>query len=141
MAYYMRFLSEDDQPLDLDEILSGLRSADPGFRLDSGVLAKGDELLAELEISRPGEQLFAAEIDDLRDQAGHESPVGQVVTARLGSVTAMLAARVLWQGRTAEQTLTLLDPLWQWLQSHHRGLIQADGEGFYDGQRLILATE
>jgi hypothetical protein len=40
----------------------------------------------------------------------------------------------------AEQTLSLLDPLWHWLQEHHRGLVQADGEGFYEHQRLILAT-
>jgi hypothetical protein len=53
----------------------------------------------------------------------------------------MLAVRVLWQRRTAEQTLALLASLWQRLQSHRRGLIQAGGEGFCEGQRLILATE
>jgi len=42
--------------------------------------------------------------------------------------------------RTAEQTLELLSPLWEWLLANRRGLIQADGEGFYDGQHLILAT-
>jgi hypothetical protein len=63
----MRFLAEDDQPLNLEEIMSGLRSADPGFRLDEHViLAKGEELLAELDVSGPGEELFAAEIDELR---------------------------------------------------------------------------
>lgn len=61
--------------------------------------------------------------------------------ARLESVTAILAVRVLWQERTAEQTFTKLDRMWRWLQSHHRGLVQADGEGFYESQRLILATD
>jgi hypothetical protein len=141
MAYYMRFLCEDDQPPDLDEMLAGLRSADPLFRLDGGILARGAELLGELEVSRSREQLFAAEIDELRDQAEQESAAGHAVSARLDSVTAILAVRVLWQERAAEQTLTLLAPMWQWLQSHYHGFIHADGEGFYEGQRLILETE
>ena len=141
VAYYMRFLSEDDQPLNLEEIMSGLRSADPGFRLDEGgILAKGEELLAELEVNEPGEELFAVEIDELRELARQSSGTGEAVAARLESVTAILAVRVLSQKRTAEQTLSLLDPLWHWLQAYRRGLVQADGEGFYEGQRPILAT-
>ena len=137
----MRFLAEDDQPLNLEEIMSGLRSADPGFRLDKGgILAKGEELLAELDVSGPGEELFTAEIDELRELAGQDNATGQAVAARLELVTALLAVRVLWQKRTAEQTLSLLDPLWRWLQEHRRGLVQADGEGFYERQRLVLAT-
>jgi hypothetical protein len=137
----MRFLAEDDQPLNLEEVMSGLRSADPGFRLDEdGILAKGEELLAELDVSGPGDDLFAAEIGELRELAGQDSAAGQAVAARLELVTAILAVRVLWQKRTAEQTLSLLDPLWHWLQEHRRGLVQADGDGFYEGQRLILAT-
>jgi hypothetical protein len=70
VAYYLRFLSEDDQPLNLDEIISGLRDADPGFRLDEGgILAKGEELLAELDVSGPSDDLFTAEIDDLHELA------------------------------------------------------------------------
>jgi hypothetical protein len=141
VAYDMRFLSEDDQPLNLEEIMAGLRSADPGFRLDEeGILARGEELLAELDVSDPGDDLFTAEIDELRDLAGQDSAAGRAVAARVESVTAILAVRVLWQTRTAEQTLGLLDTLWHWLQAHRRGLVQADGEGFYEGQRLILAT-
>jgi hypothetical protein len=141
MAYYMRFLSEDDQLLNLEEILSGLRSADPGFRLDEdGILARGEELLAELEVSRPGDDLFTAEIDELRELAGQDSAAGQAVATRLELVTAILAVRVLRQERTAEQTLNLLDPLWHRLEAHSHGLVQADGEGFYEAQRLILAT-
>jgi hypothetical protein len=138
----MRFLAKDDQPLNLEEIMSGLRSVDPAFRLDEGgILAKGEELLAELDVSGPGQELFTAEIDELRELAGQDSATGQAVAARLELVTAIVGVRVLWQKRAAEQTLSLLDPLWHWLQAHRRGLVQADGEGFYEGQRLILATE
>lgn len=36
------------------------------------------------------------------------------------------------------RTLDRLVPLWTWLQANRRGLIQADGEGYYDGQELIM---
>jgi hypothetical protein len=44
-----------------------------------------------------------------------------------------VAARVLWQGRRAEEALDLLDPLWDWLTASRHGLVQAHGEGFYAG--------
>jgi hypothetical protein len=45
---------------------------------------------------------------------------------------------VLHQGRSNEETLGLLAPLWDWLTTSRRGLVQADGEGFYDQGELIL---
>jgi hypothetical protein len=139
MGYYLRFLSDDDRPLALGEIMPGLRDA--GFRLaEDGSLYRGDELLAHLEVSKAGDGLFEAERDELRQDAGRGGAAADAVLARLGSVTAILAASVLWQERTAEQTLDLLGPLWEWLLANRRGLIHADGEGFYDGPDLILAT-
>jgi hypothetical protein len=142
MGYYLRFLSEDDRPSALGEIVSGLRNADPGFELgEDGGLKRGDELLAQLEVNKAGDALFETEIDELRKEAEPGGAAARAVTTRLESVTAVLAVRVLWQQRTAEQTLDLLGPLWEWLLANRRGLIQADGEGFYEGQELILATE
>jgi hypothetical protein len=139
VGYYLRFLSEDDRPLALGEMMSGLQ--DIGFRVgEGGTLQRGDELLAQLEVSQPGDGLFEAERDELRDEAERGGAAAGPVLARLGSLTAILAARVLWQERTAEQTLDLLGPLWDWLLANRRGLIHADGEGFYDGQDLILAA-
>ncbi len=142
MGYYLRFLPEDDRPLALGEIVSGLRNADPGFHLEEdGGLMRGDELLAQLEVNKAGDALFEIEIDELGQEAEPGGAAASAVTTRLESVTAVLAVRVLWQQRTAEQTLDLLGPLWEWLLANRRGLIQADGEGFYEGQELILATE
>jgi hypothetical protein len=138
VGYYIRFLLEDDRPLSLEEIMAGLRAADPGFALTGGDLTRGGELIAQLDISLPGSGVFEDDIDMFREQAG--SAGGAEVAARLGSVTAILAARVLWQGRTAEETLDLLGPLWDWLTASRRGLVHADGEGFYDQGELILQT-
>ncbi len=53
-----------------------------------------------------------------------------------------------WQGQTSflsmwepEATLQKLDPLWGWLISHRKGLLKADGEGYYDHSGLMLKVE
>ena len=112
----------------------GLRAADPGFALtDGGDLTRGGELIAELDISLPGSGVFEDAIGLFREQAG--SAGGAEVAARLGSVTAILAARLIWQGRTAEETLDQLGLVWDWLTASKRGLVHADGEGFGLGHR------
>jgi hypothetical protein len=139
VGYYLRFLSEDDRPLVLGEIMPGLQNT--GFWIDEGgTLHRGDELLAQLEVNQAGDGLFEAERDELRQEAERGGAAAGPVLTRLGSLTAILAVRVLWQERTAERTLDLLGPLWDWLLANRRGLIHADGEGFYDGQELILAA-
>ena len=41
----------------------------------------------------------------------------------------------------AEETLDALGPLWSWLQENRRGMLQADGEGYYDVNGLVLEVE
>jgi hypothetical protein len=139
MGCYMRFLLEDDRPLSLDVIMAGLSAVDPGFALSAGGdLTRGGELLAQLELNQPGDGLFEDGVGLLCEQA--EDAGKPEVATRLGSVTAILAAQVLLQGRDTEETLDLLDPLWEWLIATRRGLLHADAEGFYDRGELILQT-
>jgi hypothetical protein len=37
--------------------------------------------------------------------------------------------------------LKAIDPLWRWLHANRRGLLQADGEGYYDAKGLVLELE
>ena len=139
----MRFFVEDGQPLTLDELSSGLRGIDPAFRIEAdGEVYRGDRLLGQAEISATGDELFQAEVDEFVEKIEDTEEDGKAELAgRLKQVTAVLAVEVLMQGRTLAQTLDLLDPLWAWLLVHRRGLVQADGEGFYEGTELILALE
>jgi len=69
VGYYIRFLLEDDQPLSLEEILTGLRTVDPGFALSSdGDLSRDGELLAELEVNLAGDGLLEDEIEEFREE-------------------------------------------------------------------------
>jgi len=139
----MRFFVEDGKPLTFEELSSGLRGIDPAFRIEAdGEVYRGDRLLGQAEISATGDELFQAEIDEFVEKIEDTEEDGKAELAgRLKQVTAVLAVEVLMQGRTLAQTLDLLDPLWAWLLVHRRGLVQADGEGFYEGTELILALE
>ena len=139
----MRFFVEDDRPLTFDELSSGLHSIDPEFRIEAeGGVYRGDQLLGQMEISTAGDERFQDEIDEFVEMIEATEEEGkEEVAGRLEQVTAVLAIQVSMEHRTLAQTLDLLDPLWAWLLVHRRGLVQADGEGFYQGTELILPLQ
>lgn len=53
----------------------------------------------------------------------------------------MLALEVLWQERSVDATLGRIDPVWARLFANYRGLLQADGEGYYDASDRILKID
>jgi hypothetical protein len=152
MGYYMRFLfTSEDEPLTLDLVEGGLKELDPGYALRRAEGAKGeqadlyhgDALHGELEINRAGSELFDEEREELMETvAAVEDPAQQEVLGFLERVQGAVVIRVLWQGREVEPTLEQLDPLWGWLFERAEGLLQADGEGYYDAEGdLVLEVE
>jgi hypothetical protein len=148
MGYYMRFLDTSEKPLAIDEIEGAMRNVDPAYRLEAPESARmipqadlnlGDGLYAEIEINQPGDGLFEDEIAEmlefLEDAEGKGRKRVEVV---LKGARRIVSVRVLGQGRQTEETLAGIDPLWKWLFSTRDGLLQADGEGYYDADDLIL---
>jgi len=143
MSNYMRFIVTDGE-LRLEEIAQALKALDGDYDLrlhgdqrhHSGDLYHGDRLGGEIEVNRPGDDLFEDEIGELMallEDVDDEARDG--VMATLQSATGMVAFRVL------EQDGRSLDLLWQWLHEHREGLLQADGEGYYDRDGLVLTLE
>ena len=136
----MRYFVIDDDPLSLDQIEAGLREVDPSFQVTpTGELRRGDQLLAELAAHVEGSEAFSDELDGFLDLVGDTDPDPRSeVERQLEKTRAIVAAQLLWQDRSLEQTIELLAPLWLWLRKSRAGLFQADHEGFYDGDELIL---
>ena len=149
MGYYMRYLIEDDRTISLDLVESALKRIDAGYNLTArneekefADLMLGPDVYGELEIGRRGsdpmdEELgeLAAEVADAQD--GRVERVQSLLTA----ARAMVVVRVLSQGRESEATLDRIAPLWDWLFKEYRGLLQADGEGYYDVNGEVLRIE
>jgi hypothetical protein len=80
-----------------------------------------------------------AELIESADQG--EGPGKAAVLETLRDARIILAVQVLFGNGDPEETLDALDPLWSWLQENRQGLLQADGEGYYDANGLILELE
>ena len=140
MGYYMRYILTDDRETTLSQIETGLKQVDPDYSIGDGeTLMYGDELYGEIEINVPGDGLFEAEVEELKEEIQDNRGMNKTtVLEALQKARAIVAVRVLWQGRETEQTLEKIDPLWEWLFDNREGLLQADGEGYYNQSRHIL---
>lgn len=145
MGYYMRYFTSDARPVSLSEMEAGLRLFDPAYGIttegDSAELRYGDGLYGVIEINRPGDGLFedeiAEEIEQIRD---NDSPNRERVIQALRNANATIAIQVIYQDRDAESTFATMNLLWKWLFANRQGLLQADGDGYYDEFGLILGT-
>lgn len=142
----MRYVVGDERAVSLDEIGRALAAVDKRYRLqhadNTGTLSHGATLIAQVEVNVPGDGLFDEERDELIEFAEDAEGGGkQRVLEMLRGARALVAAQVLFGTGETESTLQLLDPLWHWLSEHRRGLLQADGEGYYDGADLVLEVE
>jgi hypothetical protein len=141
MSYYLRYFVDDPQPLTLAQMRTGLQQAGPAVQLSvEGELSAGEDLLAHVEVNAKGTDLFEDEVNQfLRAVAG--SPQGAQVERRLRAARVVVAVQVVWQGQPAGAITDLMAPLWSWLQGNRKGLLQADGHGFFDGGHLVLALQ
>jgi hypothetical protein len=138
VSNYVRYFA--DQVVTLKAVGAGLANFDPQFKIDGGEVLRDKELLAEVEISVSGSDLFA---EDLASQMAKcqqvASHAAQQVVARLRSTRSIVTLRVLDGERDPAVTWDLLGPVWTVLPSLSTGLTQVDGQGFYDGSQLVVA--
>ena len=142
MPYYMRYFVEDPKPPSEIEI-AAMFEKQGGPRLVGDVLTEGDQAFAQKSVAISGDELFEQEIDEFRDLVNDAQ--GWLAKRRvqkcLSNATAIVAAQVLFGGKETEESLSRLDPLWEWLSRAHPGMLHADGEGFYEDKKLVLALE
>lgn len=145
MGYFFRYFLTSDPAPDYEQIAAALRAADPGYDLtldpliDAAALTYRGERLALVEINLPGDEMFEDDVAEFRDLVGAGASTAEAqVLAALAQVRALIAVEAFWAGDDAEPVLSRIDSLWAWLFGHHNGLLQADGEGFYDADGLVL---
>jgi hypothetical protein len=142
VACYLRFLACGPEAISLEEIGADLAASDPRWRIDDtsderstcGDLYLGDELLAELEVNRPGDELFEEERDQLL-QLLPESGAGEAlerVRNKLQGARAIVVVRALFPSEGRDGPFERLSPLWRWLFEHREGILQVDGEGYFE---------
>lgn len=143
----MRYIVTADQQVNLPVLEAALKQVDEAYaftnvshgRRESGDLTHAGALYVQVEVNRPGDGLFEEELEELRGEAEEAAGEGrEVVLATLNTAKAVVAVQLLFQNRGTEATLRRIDPLWEWLFANRAGLLQADGEGYYNRSGLIL---
>jgi hypothetical protein len=147
MGYFMRYIVTDDREVSLDILETALKNANPLYSIqrskgEFGELRLGSEIYATIEINSRADELFDSELEELMEEV-EEAETGekQFVLDMLKAAKFTIAVQVLWGSRRTEETLGKLDPLWNWLRANRKGLVQADGEGYYEERKLILRIE
>jgi hypothetical protein len=147
MGYYMRYFVTDEQPITLDLLESALRECDADYSISDrgreqcgvGVLKHAGEAYGEVALNSPGDGLFEDELKEFREFVeGAPSEQKEQVNAIFDKATLLIAVKVLFLERETETTLLRIDPIWDWLFANREGILQVDGEGFYDRDELIL---
>ncbi|HWA59259.1 MAG TPA: hypothetical protein VG692_18545 [Gemmatimonadales bacterium] len=142
MSYHLRFLVTDPGPLDLDDLVTSLRAANRKYRLEvregSGTLRLGTEVVGDIQLITQDDEAFEDQLAELEEAASEGSGRGEArVADALATVQTIFAVAVSGQVQGRE-SLESLDPVWEWLFDSREGLLQADGEGYYDEEGLIF---
>jgi hypothetical protein len=142
----MRYIVADEQPVMREDIRKAFAKAGVDYDVDREetevTITYQGKPIGHVTLNVPGDGLFEEERDELIEFAedGNETQKRRVIDS-LRAAREIVAVQVLFGNGDTDWTLDCLSPLWTWLQSNRRGLIQADGEGYYDGPDLILPLE
>ncbi len=153
MAYFMRFLVPGDFAPSADDLRQVFAAVNPDYALlsrqpppyETLALAYQGQEYAEIDFNRPGDDLFADEIDDLLEEldetefeTDEDTRVRDVVTERIRQTRLILSAEILFGDNALEDGIRLIDPLWEWLFEQTDGLLKIDNEGYHDADGLLL---
>jgi hypothetical protein len=145
MGYYMRYIVADERLLSLAAVGEAISAIDPRYLirptdLDELVEVLYDgKLYGQIEMNVPRDDLFEDDITAFMEMIG--TPTSQeerLVMATLTAATQIIAVEMFWEGTASEATFALFDPLWDWLFTNRRGILQADTEGFYSADGLLV---
>jgi hypothetical protein len=146
MGYYIRYIVTDIREISITTLADAIKQIDPVYTLTAAQFENtyadfsyGDTLLGEIEINHPGDDIFDEDLSDLKELVGSSvTPEKQRVLETLHNAQCIVTVEAIWPGRDSEAVLAKIDPLWDWLFEHYAGLLQADNEGYYDYDGLIL---
>ena len=146
MSYFLRYIVVDERPLTLADVRGAFAAEEEdyvvdgaGYEADIGIDGR---TIAQLTINVPGDGLFDDERTELLESAEEGAGPGKsIVLDRLSRARAIVAVQVLFGDAEPEEVLDALGPLWSFLQENRQGLLQADGEGYYDTNGLVLELE
>jgi hypothetical protein len=155
MGYYLRYFGDGTAP-DIASISRGVEEIDPNVlfgRRNSAVAEPRGALLwyrtaeqepaliGQIEVNLPDDGIFEEEIEEFVELAEAGTGNRQAIQQFLQQCTFIVAIECLFGDRNTNDVLDEIGPILHWLSTNFDGFSQADGEGFYRGEELVLATK
>jgi hypothetical protein len=142
----MRFLITDPGAVDLADLAKSLRATNRRYHCDfkarGGTVTLGDDEIASIKVHRPGDGTFDEELVELEESASEGSGAGEAKVAdTLATVQTIFAAELPGKSKNRDGSRDAMEPVWEWLFSNRRGLLQVDSEGYYNEAGLIFEVE
>ncbi|MBI1281643.1 MAG: hypothetical protein GC179_26190 [Anaerolineaceae bacterium] len=145
MGYFMRFLLCDPRIMDVNAVGAVLVAIDPRYSIrptDLDTLVEvyyDDTLYGQIEVDTRGDEMFPDDINAFTEMLGQAKTTQEIIVAdSLKAATQIIAVEMFWEGTNGEATFEKFDPLWDWLFTNRKGILQADTEGFYDAEGLLV---
>ena len=123
-----------DAMLGLDLIKKSLGAADPAFKIDGGEVQHNGQVLAEIELTKPGSDMFSDDINGMLQKLRYAGSPGQVM-ARIQATQTVLAIQLM-----TPAAMDQLGPLWNVLAQMATGLWHVDGQGLFDQGQLVATV-
>ena len=158
MGYYIRYIFDTEQRPKLSELRALLVEVDPAYAIEPVLRTPEQDAEAKVgsiwaDIKLGAEHIGALELRDIDDPGGDEElqalleeledlgDDAEDASAALWNATGILSVQVLWEGDDHPESLRKLNPLWKQLLGHYGGVLQADGEGYYDAEGQFLELD
>lgn len=140
----LAFSAERGAPLDLDPEVGG-SGLDDSLWDQAGIVYKNHKASILLELSRDegkDESLVRAEIEEFMDilEDAPKNRYRRRVETNLRNTRFIVAAKLPPSG-IDEDDFAALGNIMRYLINNNGAMIQADGEGFYEGEKIIVALD
>ena len=154
MAYWMRIFRNEGKPPPLEVVFSWVAERGPTLALDSDLAdvdsSSNDWQQAAVQY-RPGKRPFLVEVSTVDQPEAQEeleefiellddvldTPAKDKVLAHLNKTTFVVANQISTSD-FEDDGFDAVGEFMRFFVEHNGGMIQADGEGFYEGERLLL---
>ena len=141
--YRSRFYDSMPKPVQIEELILGIRKIDDNFTFDGTELIYDQLPYGKIEITRIGTTSFNDYANQLRANAdeifklyGYKHPIAMQA---LDAATTIIVLHALCPADTRgqNQMFEIFDPIWDWLISERNGILNVDGGLFQDRNGII----
>ena len=138
----MRFIIDEDRPVLLTDLGAAFTDqaehyrVEPSRKRNEGIILHREQTVGDVTLNHPGDGLFDEEIEELIEfvDDAEETPDKDYVLDALRDARQIVAVQVLG----GQAGIDALVPLWTWLSANRSGVLQAAGQGYWDGEEFIL---